>query len=124
MDSIAEIDQNLTLRQKALINEYKGALFEFSVASELSKFYRVENKFYRGLPVYILQRLKVYEKELSSLDSCLVNSIISIAREVAPICAHNEKFKNLAIDNIILTAKEKNTSFGEGDISLCASNGD
>lgn len=77
--------QNQT-QKEALLNEYKGNLFEYLVAKELAQFLNNEAFFMRHLSRDLLDRLRIYQETLLNYDGDLYQKL--------PVLAH-EFFKNL-----------------------------
>jgi hypothetical protein len=75
------IDPNNQVQKEALLNEYKGNLFEFLVGLQLSKRYSLEIKFYQGLNVEIKERLALYEEFIRINYPELAKSLIKLAEQ-------------------------------------------
>ena len=123
MNNHPVLDLSLTVRQKALINEYKGALFEFFFAREIAKLFAIEEKFYRTLSAELSNRLKFYEKELVRLDNNLLSGIYELAQNVCKSKELIKRVEGLNVENVFLTGKEVESSGSEDDITLVEADG-
>lgn len=68
------------VRNEALINEFKGNVFEYLVGSELSKHFKIESSFVGELPDSYRQQLSSYERWLREHDPELFAKLPSLAR--------------------------------------------
>jgi len=72
-----------SLRQDALINEYKGNLFEYLVGLRLSQLYHIEPDFHQNLDIRLKQQFKEYESILRKIGPDILNKLISFSDKTA-----------------------------------------
>jgi hypothetical protein len=84
VDKVKEfrVFENLS-QQEAIINEFKGNLFEYLVGQELSKHYNLERNFLLSLDRELLEQLKSYESWLRKNNPKLILKLPSLAKELA-----------------------------------------
>jgi hypothetical protein len=110
---------NTTIQNEALINEFKGHLFEFLVSQKLAQFFKKEAAFYSDLPNPLTLQLAGYEKWLRENDHHLWKQLPFLANEVkerlAPLLPSD-------IEKIFLTGGSQESSnkdlMAESDILL------
>ncbi|MBF0363500.1 MAG: hypothetical protein HQK49_20940 [Oligoflexia bacterium] len=81
-----EIDRN-----ENLVNEYKGTLFEYLVASKLSKNFSLESSFVESLTDDLKEMLYFYERSIRAVDSELVDALPFLAQKVVESIEKNIK---------------------------------
>lgn len=84
-----------TTQKEALINEYKGNLFEYLVAHLSAKSLSIEEKFLSDFGGEAKQRLSEYEAWLRQNDRELIQALPLLARPVADFIADEFKSKNI-----------------------------
>ena len=106
--------------QEALLNEYKGNVFEYLVCIELSKKFKNEIAFLRSIPIDILNILEQQESMLRNFYEHLLIELPKLAEITAKSIIDDLKIKK--IDRVILVGKKlassKNTDFNESDILI------
>jgi hypothetical protein len=104
----------------ALINEYKGNLFEYLVAISTSKQLGVEGAFLQSFGGEAKERLTFYQYELMELDKDLYKQLPVLAEEVSRLLYN--KLKNKQITNVLVMGKSAGAShdesYGECDIMM------
>lgn len=111
-------------QQEAYINEYKGYLFEFLVASQFARAATVENKFYQSIPKEHLDRLMSYEAKIRVFDPALLSSILELSKKTFLECEnylveHKVGFYSRnKIKNVHLVGRSKSIKNEEADIVL------
>lgn len=115
----------MTLVQKeALINEYKGNLFEFLVAQNLAQSFTLESAFLKSLPTSFHERLAFYQDYLMQNDRELFKRLPLLAKEVAEAIKGRLK-GNLKEVLVVgkLTGIHERSEWGEADIILNGESG-
>lgn len=112
-------------RKEALLNEYKGNLFEFLVSINLAKKFSIESLFLKSINPSFLLMLKQQEKFIRSFFPDLLVRLPSLADHlVAEICS---KLNIETVSDIQLVGKSAASDsiedFNEADIILCTNNG-
>ena len=79
MDSDRSMNSSEPAQQEALLNELKGNLLEFLVASKLAQHFGIEGAFLSQIPGPDLQRLMDYEEWLKARDSYLFSQLPLLA---------------------------------------------
>lgn len=107
------LNSRTDIKKEALINEYKGNLFEFLVGQFIAQHFKQEEQFHKDLLPEFKKRLESYEAELRSLDPKLIKFLMKAALET----------KNKIIEQIRITPKQvfvtgKTTHEGECDLFL------
>ena len=104
----------------ALLNEYKGNLFEYLVASGVAKSWGIEKSFIQSFGGEAKERLNFYQNELLVVDSSMYMELAKSANTVADRIAQTLKKEN--IHNILVIGKSAggshDESFAECDIML------
>ena len=104
----------------ALINEYKGNLFEYLVAISTAKRLGIEAAFLQSFGGEAKQRLTFYQHELMELDRSLYTQLPVFAEEVAELLY--KKASDRKIENILVMGKSAGAShdesYGECDIMM------
>jgi hypothetical protein len=105
-------------RQEALLNEYKGNIFEYLVCIELSKSYNKEITFLQSIPPDMLSILEQQESFLRNYYQHLLKELPVLAKLASDELIKTKKIK--AIDKVILVGKKlastQDTGFNETDI--------
>ena len=96
---------------EALLNEYRGALFEFKVALEYSIISNQAEQFLSSLDRTTINRLEQYEKELYNRDKAKHKLIDLFAKDSAKKLYH---YLGKG-DEIRLISRDLNDLFAEGD---------
>ncbi len=91
---------DIELKKEALLNEYKGSLFEFLVARELAKKFQLEISFIGSLSDKQLAMYEQQESYLRNYFSSLLISLPNLARLSAQKIIEKKKLKK--IDNLRL----------------------
>lgn len=103
MTQLISTNTKLTNAQnEAFINEYKGNLFEFLVASALAKHYKIEADFLTNFNPSLFNKLREYEKCLRDLNY----DVLLFLRELAPLLS--DRLKLILpddINNIVVVGK-------------------
>ncbi len=73
------IDPNNQVQKEALLNEYKGNLFEYMVGSLISRDYRCEMAFFNALNKELKERLTMYEEFVRSHYPDLINKLMQLS---------------------------------------------
>lgn len=109
-----------TLAQnEALINEFKGNLFEFLVASLLSRHYGVEAEFLKSLNPKLKEQFSYYEKWLRKYDKNLIYKLPVLAKESA--CKLQDYIGSDVSEVFVIgkiAAGSGNDEFNEADLLL------
>lgn len=104
----------------ALLNEYKGNLFEYLVAIATARKLGVEAAFLKSFGGEAKERLTFYQHELMSLDKELYSQLPVMADEVASLL--DKKHVKSKIKNVLVLGKSAggshDESYGECDIML------
>ncbi len=69
---------NSEIQNQALINELKGNLFEFLIASQIAQKWKIEGKFFSNIPNDYLNRLNSYQNWIFENEPSLASSIIDL----------------------------------------------
>jgi hypothetical protein len=112
------------ITSNALINEYKGNLFEYLVGHEVAKLAKVESSFLGSFGGEAKERLSFYQQELYKLDRGLYQQLPrhahKVAKELVDYLIETGKPSN--ISNIVVMGKSaaggQDSSFGECDLML------
>lgn len=108
------------VKSEALMNEIKGTLFEFLVASEMAKQFKIEAKYLSSIESPVLETLKRYELYLRENNIELFSSLPETAQKVAL------KIVNLNLikaENIYLVGKGINGEYlNESDFVILGKN--
>lgn len=72
-----------SIQKEALINEYKGNLFEFLVAQNLAQGFALESSFLKALPTSFQERLAFYQDYLLQNDRELFKRLPLLAKNVS-----------------------------------------
>ena len=113
-------------QKEALLNEYKGNLFEFLVAKELASLVKKESFFLSHLSRELLERLRVYQETLLEYDRDLYQKLPLLAKNLVMnlLKKWDESFRNkiFSTNEIFLLGKLEATSgerlWKEADIVL------
>ena len=100
--------EKLSSSTQAYLNEVKGNLFEFLVASELSKKSGIESSFLKNVDIQLRSLLKSYEAYLKANDSMLVTKLKRFAEATANKVFENINFK---IESVLVIGKMKGKEF-------------
>lgn len=107
-------------QKEALINEFKGNLFEYLVASTLARDLGLEAQFMRSLDNSLAERLRHYEDWLWQHESALALRLPELA--IATVRALKPRLPQVKFRNIVVMGKlaggSHDESFGEADILL------
>lgn len=111
-------------QNEALINEFKGNLFEYLVAAELARRLKLEASFMRSLAPQLAERLRHYEDWLWQHDQLLAQRLPELAQASCVQLLQELPAKNYV--RIIVMGKlaggSHDDSFGEADILLVDDN--
>jgi len=114
---------------EALVNEYKGHLFEYLVAAELSRALGNETAFLEHFGGESKDRLIYYEQWLKDFDRALIGQLQNWSRQVVLDLKESDSFALLSSSkwtHIYLLGKDSQGAgheFGEADILLQDSSG-
>lgn len=110
----------------ALINEYKGNLFEYLVAHELARKAQCEAHFLASFGGEAKDRLVFYQNELMNLDRDLYLQLPLFAQEVCRQLYERLEFRD-QVHNILVLGKSAGAhhdqSYGECDLMIMAADG-
>lgn len=70
-------------QKEAFLNEFKGGLFEFSVAFKLAEEFNIAGKFLKSISPHLLQRLNQYDHFIRENDPDLYKQIPLMALEIS-----------------------------------------
>jgi hypothetical protein len=105
-------------RQEALLNEYKGNIFEYLVCIEISKIFNKEIHFISALPLDLQVILEQQESFLRNYYPYLLIELPKLAAKAATEFVKKEKLKS--IDRVLLAGKKlattQDSNFKEADI--------
>jgi hypothetical protein len=101
--------------QDALLNEVKGMMFEFLVASEFSKKFNIEKEFLSSIPLVDITTLNNAQKFLKKNAPDLYNSFNGLAKKT---CDYYCLELNDKITSINLTGRSKQSKTVVADIVL------
>jgi hypothetical protein len=73
------IDPNNQVQKEALLNEYKGNLFEYMVGSLISRDFKSELAFFNALNKELKERLSMYEEFVRSHYPDLINKLMQLS---------------------------------------------
>lgn len=106
-------------QNSALVNEFKGNLFEYLVASAIAKYYGLESDFITSITDSFRQSLSFYETWLRTHDLPLLRSLMPMAKDTARyfIDQQNLKIKKIALVGKI-AAGSGDDQFSEADLVL------
>lgn len=114
---------------EALVNEYKGHLFEYLVAAELSRVLGIETAFLEHFGGQAKDRLIYYEQWLKDFDRALIAQLQNWSRQVVLDLKESDSFTLVFLSNwthIFLLGKDSQGTghqFGEADILLQTNEG-
>jgi hypothetical protein len=108
----------MTQTSDALINEYKGNLFEYLVAEKFALNNHILETFYQDLLPGLKDKLTVYEKELYKLDKVLFKNLPQFADEMAVEIQKHIPFEVKRVLIFGKIAKSLDDEFDEADLSL------
>lgn len=106
---------NNVAQNEALINELKGTLFEFRLAQELAQHFNLLPLFLSQVPSELTARLQHYEMWLRQNDRVLLKGLIGLGQKTSQFLIDHLDFTP---ENIVLTGKEQQSEWGEGDLCL------
>ena len=75
-----EEEKNLQIRKEALLNEYKGNLFEFLVALEFAKKFSLQTQTLEGISKGAFEMLKQQEEYIRSYYPSLLTKLPFLAK--------------------------------------------
>ena len=108
-----------TSQNEALINEFKGNLFEYLVASHLAKSFQIESRFITSFGGAIKEQLSAYESWLRKNDPVLTQKLPILAKQTA---LELQSSLPKEIDNVIVMGKSAggshNDSYKEADLVI------
>jgi len=111
-------------QKEALINEFKGNLFEYLLGHSLSQKRGVETQFIKSFGGELRSRLSEYESWLRVHDQELIYALPSLAETCA--VKLNEDFGDIEIQNILVMGKigsaGGNDHFREADLLILTKN--
>lgn len=100
-------------QKEALLNEYKGNLFEYLVGQFIAQQFHKEEQFHRDLLPEFKKRLEQYENELRELDPSLIKFLIKSAQTTSSKIVEDLRIKP---QQIFVTGKT--THEGECDLFM------
>lgn len=105
--------------QEAFINEFKGNIFEFLVASYLSRLHKIEKKFIDSIPPEYKNKLNSYENILRLHRPDLVDQLLKYSNETARVLNQsiNQEIFEIQLCGKISTNINE-SEFKEADIIL------
>jgi len=107
---------NTLAQQEALINEVKGALFEYLVAEFIARDFQFEEGFLSGIGPVFREKLSEYEVLLRNVDLELLHRLPKIAKTTAKMII--EKLEIESISGISLQGRSKDVLTKETDILI------
>lgn len=107
------LDSRIDIKKEALINEYKGNLFEYLVGQLLAQHYHQEEQFHQNLLPEFKKRLENYESELRALDPALIKFLMKAA-----ITTKNKIAEVIRLKPQQIFVTGKTTHEGECDLFL------
>lgn len=110
------------LQKEALINEYKGNLFEYLVANMTARNLGLESSFLQSFGGEEKQRLQTYESWLRENDRPCLMALPALAQQTAArLCQHLEK-DDRSFQNVLVIGKkwgaQNRGSWDEADLLL------
>ncbi|MCO4792603.1 MAG: hypothetical protein KC493_02735 [Bacteriovoracaceae bacterium] len=107
-------------QKEALINEFKGNLFEYLVGHQLARSLQIESKFIQSFGGELRTRLSEYESWIRVHDNDLILELPKLASETANNLLG--KLESKKIENVLVMGKSGsaggNDNFKEADILL------
>ncbi len=114
------VDYSNQITKEAIINEFKGNLFEFLVAQGLARFSHIEDQFLLSLPIEFKSKLGSYEELIRTHEPRLLERLPSLAQAtVKKILADKSFFEVEFINwNVIgkMVATNESETWNETDI--------
>lgn len=113
------VDYSNQIQKEAILNEFKGNLFEFLVAQGLARLSLVEDQFLLDLPYEFKERLTSYEEMIRTHDPRLLVKLPTLAEQtVKKIWEEIEGDYNFTQWNVIgkMVATNDNDLWNETDI--------
>ena len=117
-NEVKEIDLT-SKRAQALLNEYKGNLYEFLVGKELARIYKVEDQFYQSLLPSFVRMLSLQQVFLKKYYPHLLVDLPSLAQNLAKKIQAEVLFD---VEKVLLVGKS-NRMGHEGDLVLLGQKG-
>ena len=111
-----------TLNENALVNELKGILFEYLVASKIAANYKIQTKFNSDLCHVFKRRLQQYQLTLLKMDSNLYDRIFLYADQTCQKIINELSLEKVV--SVYLMGKDHEEKVGESDIILKTESGD
>ncbi len=106
-------------KYSAIINEYKGNLFEFLVGSFIATKFNIYEKYFNRIPPVFLASLKEYQRNLFSLDKELYLNISNWANEVGQsVCSQIDQNIREVIVLGKITSNSNEDNFDEADLVI------
>lgn len=110
------------LQKEALINEYKGNLFEYLVANMAARILGFEADFLLGFKGEEKQRLQTYESWLRAEDQSCFRALPSLAQQAAVTLCRELENNSSSFKNILVIGKKwgnkAHSSWDEADLLL------
>lgn len=108
------------IRKEALLNEYKGNIYEFLTAHSLARHFKIEGSFYQNLGEDIKSMLEYQEKFIREYYPHLLRDLPVLATKLTEDLIRNLEFKK--IDKIEIFGKvalaSQDQRYGEADILI------
>ena len=116
------IDPNNQVQKEALLNEYKGNLFEFLVGLTLSRAYHLESNFYENLNQEYKQRLVMYEEFIREHFYDLIKNLSELSEKTVYVLIDYLQYHQIQLKQVHIIGKNVATNdnelWGETDIVL------
>ncbi|MFZ4713604.1 MAG: hypothetical protein ACOYL6_07830 [Bacteriovoracaceae bacterium] len=106
------------IQNEALINEYKGNLFEFLVAQKIAQYFDLEAQFLTDLLPLYKEKLVLYENEIKKLDSVLYRHLPKLAEKTFSALLEKLPFKPQRIFLVGKVAKSSAHDLDASDVLL------
>ncbi len=108
-----------SIQKSALINEYKGNLFEFLLAQRLAQYFKLESSFLQTLPLAFRERLAFYEDYLLQNDRELFKRLPRLVEEIFPSLVQRLPSEALAVFLVgKISGQGEREEWGEADILI------
>lgn len=107
-------------KEQALLNEYKGYLFEYLVALNLSFLYKLESVFFRSVSADLQNMLRIQEDYVRKNYPELISDLPVLAKEVASNLFQKLNLNNVQSIDIVgkMIASPISNEFAEADILI------
>lgn len=107
------IDPNNQVQKEALLNEYKGNLFEYMVGSLISRDFRCEMAFFNALNKDLKERLSMYEEFVRLHYPELINQLLELSLKTKKELQHYFAAKKFKPVEVFLIGKSVATNDNE-----------